>query len=89
MTTSLHEPAPCPEQMPITLRALIQRINRVLAKDQAVLKKVRGRYARGQCGDYYVLHWRSQRIRCWHVDPVALAQELGVLEAWEAVREED
>jgi hypothetical protein len=81
MATSLHEPVPCPARVPVSMRALIQRINRHLAKSDEMLKASRGRAAQSAFGTYYVLHWHSNTVRAWHVDPVALARELGVLEA--------
>ena len=75
-------------KVPVSLRALHQRINRKLAPQEEVLKKARGVYARAQFGNYYVLHWRSNHVRHWHVDPVKWGRELGVLAAWEVVEDE-
>jgi hypothetical protein len=88
MTTSLSESVPDRTQVPITLRALIQRINRKLAHQEEVLKKARGLYAYDNLPDYYIVHWHSNQVLTWHVDPVAYARELGVLNAWETVAEE-
>ena len=74
--------------VPITFRAVQQRINRHLAKSGAVLKRVRGRYDQGEFGDWFVLDRRHNTVAQRHVVPVALAQELGVLQAWETVKEE-
>ena len=75
-------------KVPVSLRALQQRINRKLAHGEEVLKKARGASARAQLGDYYVLHWRSNHVRSWHVDPAVWGRELGVLKAWETLSEE-
>jgi hypothetical protein len=72
--------------VPITFRALQQRLNRHLAKSDAILKKARGRYAT-QVGAWYVVNGRVNRVEQCHVEPVALARELGVLAAWETVVE--
>ena len=75
-------------QMPVSMRALLQRINRKLAHGEVVLKKTRGQHARTQFGAYYVLHWRSNHVRHWHVDPEAWGRELGVLAAWEGLKKD-
>ena len=76
-------------KVPVTMSALCQRINRKLAPQEEVLKKTRGGAARAQFSDYYTLHWRSNHVRQSHVDPATLAQELGVLGAWETVHIEE
>ena len=75
-------------KVPVSMRALLQRINRRLAKEEEVLKKLRGERYRGDFGDYYIVNWRFNLVKRTHIDPVALAQELDVLAAWETVREE-
>jgi hypothetical protein len=42
-------------KVPVTLRAVEQRINRRLAKATEVLKKTRGVRAKTEYGDYYIL----------------------------------
>jgi hypothetical protein len=74
--------------VPITFRALQQRLNRRLAHEGQILKKARGRYAT-QVGAWYVVNGRLHRVDQCHVDPVALAQELGVLHDWETVVNEE
>ena len=76
-------------KVPVTVRALTQRINRHLMKQEEVLKKARARAIRAEFGEYYVVNWRSNLVQQWHVDPVALAQELGLLHAWETIRTEE
>ena len=72
-------------QVPVSMRALLLRINRRLAKDQQVLKTLRGdRYA-NELGRYYTVHVADNRIAATHVDPEAWGRELGVLAAWEMV----
>jgi hypothetical protein len=75
--------------VPVTRSALYQRVNRQLAKNDCRLKKARGRYAKAQFGDWYVLDWRHNTVPRRQVDLVALATELGVLHPWEAVREQE
>ena len=75
-------------KVPVTMRSVLERINRKLAPREEVLKKAHGRQAIAQFGAYYVLDWRRNIIEQWHVDPVALAQDLDVLKPWEVVKEE-
>jgi hypothetical protein len=74
--------------VPITFRALPQRLNRHLATLGAILKKVRERYDKVEFGDWFVLDRRHTTAPRHHGDPVVLAQELGVLHEWETVVEE-
>jgi hypothetical protein len=73
------------ETVPVTMRALLQRINRNLAKEDKVLKAARGASARQKLGDYYVIDVDGNAIAFRHVDPEALGRKLGVLEPWESV----
>ena len=75
--------------VPITMRALVQRVNRRLAKEEKILKKARGREELACFGDYYVLDYAANEIFDDHVDRLALARELGVLHGWETVAEEE
>ena len=75
-------------KVPLTMRALIARINRKLAKQDKCLKTARGAALRSNFGDYYVLNWRRNVVTQQHIDPVTLARELGVLQGWEELREE-
>jgi hypothetical protein len=73
---------------PVTERALVQRINRRLAKDFETLKAARGGRWRSTTGDYYVVDLQRNAIARTNVDPEALGRELGVLHAYERVVEE-
>ena len=74
-------------KVPVSERALVQRINRHLRKEGQVLKKLRGERWHGDLGDYYIVDEHRNIVAASHVNPVALAQEIGVLAAWETVRE--
>jgi hypothetical protein len=67
------------------MRAIEQRINRRLAPEGEVLKKLRGERYRQELGSYYVVNMDRNSVEQTDVDPVALAKELGVLADWEAV----
>jgi hypothetical protein len=73
------------KKVPITERALIQRINRKLANDDEALKKTRGIHATQGLGAYYKLNTNRNIVIDHHVDPVELAKELNVLWDWEQV----
>jgi hypothetical protein len=71
--------------VPVTMRALIQRVNRKLATDGEVLKTTRGARAHQELGDYYVLNVRMNAVARHDVDPEALGRRIGVLRPWEYV----
>lgn len=75
------------EKVPVTTRALIQRINRKLKPEQERLKTLRGDRWRGDLGDYFVVDFFTNRIVAQHVDPEKLGRELGVLQPWERVQD--
>jgi hypothetical protein len=72
--------------VPVTLRALIQRINRKLADSGQCLKAARGEKARQEVGDYYTVDVRLNFLVEKDVDPETLGRDLGVLKVWECVR---
>jgi hypothetical protein len=74
--------------VPVTLRALLQRINRKLAPEGRQLKKTRGTRWRGDLGDYYAIDVRRNILTAQHVDPEAWGREMGVLQPWETVADE-
>ena len=74
-------------KVPVTMRALIARINRKLAPQDLQLKTARGMRVRVDVGDYYVINTRINGImqRYKDCDPEELARELGVLKQYEEV----
>jgi hypothetical protein len=73
------------EGVPVSERALVQRINRHLKKRDAVLKATRGGQAREELGDYYVIDGARNIVSAKHVDVEALGRELGALMPYERV----
>jgi hypothetical protein len=69
----------------VNMRALIQRINRKLAKDERLLKRSRGARTVQNLGDYYLIDVNRNLVVDHQVDPEALARELGVIAPWEKV----
>ncbi len=71
--------------IPITMRALLQRINRCLDKEDRQLKKAVGARLQQDVGEYYIVDRRLNAVLRYDVDPVEMGRELKVLEAWERV----
>jgi hypothetical protein len=71
--------------IPISERALVQRINRKLAEDDRRLMANRGANAKAQFGRYCVVSGRSRHlyIHDQDVDLQALARHVGVIANWE------
>lgn len=69
--------------VPVSERALIQRINRALAKDGERLRKARSVQTTLSVGDYYVLDVQKNFIAHQHVDLDHLGRELKVLHRYE------
>lgn len=67
------------KQIPVSSRALVQRINRKLRIDDEVLKKTRPNSVWNELGDYYILDFNRNRITAKDVDIEELGRELGVL----------
>ena len=72
----------------VTVWTLQQRINRRLA-DRSVLRKARGGQ-RGALGEYYIVNLEGahQFIEQRFVEIEKYGRELGVLQAWEVLKEE-
>ena len=79
--------------IPVSERAVVQRVNRKFLNEDGPpareLKKTRGGRAKVDFGDFYVLNTNRNFIDDHHVDPEALARELGVLADWEYLDEEE
>lgn len=69
----------------ISKRALLQRINRKLAKDGEVMRAARSELSRQVVGDFYVVDTAINGVVEKDVDPAVKARELGVLAAYESV----
>jgi hypothetical protein len=76
--------------VPVSKRALVQRINRKLLKDRGeVLKATRGGKAQQDLGDYYTVDLAGNFLVEKDVDLGELGRELGVLAAYERLVEGD
>jgi len=78
-------------KVPVTMRAVVQRINRRLATEYHGLRKLKatrdGGWARHDFGDFYVLDLGRNNVVERHVDPEGFGRKLGVLQPWEEVAE--
>lgn len=75
--------------VPITKRALVQRINRKLLKEKdEVLKASRGGKWHHAVGDYYIVDANEDVVVAHHQDLQELARELKVLKAYERLVED-
>ena len=68
--------------VPLTQRALTQRISRALARSGKTLRKARAAPARSRVGDYFILS-DNGGIVAHHIDLQQLGRELGVLQGYE------
>jgi hypothetical protein len=76
-------------RVPVSRRALLQRVNRRLAQDGEMLRAARGARAISEVGDFYVIDVRRNFLLHRSVDPEALGRELGVLAEWEHVEDRE
>jgi len=78
-------------QVPVTMRAIVQRINRKLAADgYRRLKQSRGRpwkYLDCNVGKWFLVDGSRNHVERTNVDAEKFAKELGVLKPWEKVGE--
>ena len=79
-----------PTKIPLSERAIVQRINRRLAKQQEKLLRLRGgRDSRwwNELGNHYVVDADDAIVIRTHVDIEALAKELRVVRDYECLAE--
>jgi hypothetical protein len=74
-------------KLPVSRRAVLQRINNRLAKDGEIVKKARAR-VETTVGEYFRLDVQRNYIVETHVDIEELGKELGALHPFEALTEE-
>jgi hypothetical protein len=71
---------------PVTVAALIRRINRKLAREgDTALRVNRARHYDSDRGQYYEHDWRTNFIVGAHIDPEEYGREMGVLKGYERV----
>jgi len=75
------------QTVPVTIRALVQRINRRLERDGEMLKKSRTARDQQNLGDYFTIDVSINGVTGKRIDPEALGRELGVLRPYEHVED--
>jgi hypothetical protein len=83
------------QKVPVTVRALIQRINRKLAQEDKRLVKTRENALTGNgvplvhdLGRYYAIDVGRNQMADTHVDPEKLGRQLGVMQPWEKLADD-
>ena len=80
-------------KVPISMRALMQRLNRALAKQDEQLRRTAPPRGEGfsqqwlDCGDYFIVNTRGNYLAQKSVNVEKLGRSLGVLREWESVAE--
>lgn len=77
-----------PTSVPVTVRALFQRLNRRLKANDQKLVAARSERVRAEVGDYFVIDTARNTVVAMHVDLNELAREVGALAGHESVVEE-
>lgn len=73
--------------VPVTERALVQRINRQLTKKGQMLKAARGRGAKEEVGYWYLVDTERNILLSHHCNVVEVAKELDVIYPWESLED--
>lgn len=76
------------QKVPVTSRALIQRINRRLKPDGEMLKRSRGALAEGELGEYYTVDFERNVLGYTRINLEKYGRELGVLADFESLEDE-
>lgn len=78
------------DAVPVTMRALLQRINRKLAPDE-IVKAARTEAQKEMVGSFYRVDLGSSpapSVNEKHIDLEKLGRKLGVLQPWERIADE-
>jgi hypothetical protein len=78
------------QKAPVSMRALIQRINRKLRHNGEVLKVARGSRAEAEAdvGRYFIVNIKRNLLVNDHCDPEAVARKIGVMAEYERLVED-
>ena len=72
-------------KIPVTRRALMQRLNRKLRHDGKRIDASRTQQMRDQYGDFHMVDFTRNQLIEWHIKPEEMARELGVLKPYEQI----
>jgi hypothetical protein len=75
--------------VPVSTRALVQRINRKLKAEGRALRTPRGGRARKSLGYHYILDVNRNAVVAHWCDLEKLGRDMGVLEAFESLSHEE
>jgi len=75
--------------VPVTQRALMQRLNRALRPRDEMVRQARGDRARQDLGDFYVVDAHRNVVVRQGIDLEAFAREMGVLKGYERLVGDD
>ena len=81
---------PVGRAVPITTRAMLQRLDRKLRREGKTLKSPRGWADRSALGDYFIVNLDSGKVadcKLTEAKLEAMARKLGALRAWEEVQQ--
>lgn len=76
-----------PAKAPVSRRAVLQRVNRKLAKDGLTLKVSTGGQAQIEVGQYFVLDVKRGAVIERHIKLEQFAKKSGVLADWERMED--
>jgi hypothetical protein len=76
-----------PGLIPVSERALLQRINRKLAKSGEMVRKSRTERLRLDVGDYFLVDTNKNAVVGHSVNLEEKGRELGVLSQWERLEQ--
>ena len=71
------------KKAPVSRRAVVQRVNRALSKEDQTLKASRGLRAMSDLGSYYIVSLSRNAILRKDVDVEKVGRQLGVLKPYE------
>ena len=74
--------------LPVSVRALIRRINRRLSHSGERLRTPHSGRGLTELGQYFILNVTHNVVVMHHVDPEAIGRKIGVLAGWESVVKE-
>ena len=80
----MHKRSSAPKKVPVSERALLQRLNRSLAEQGQMIRKAH-RPDDSDTGAFYCVDIHRNSLEASHIDLEEWARKAGVLRAWEEV----
>jgi hypothetical protein len=79
---------PKPKKLPVSIRAIMQRINRALPEHQQLKSAARSARWQAEVGLHYIVDGAAGHVVSRNVDLEQLARKLGCIKEWEEVANE-